>query len=96
VSKQRHDVARYGWPNVLGRQLSAAYTGKHPTTLDKARREGKLRAAGRLGGTGERVYTRAELDRWLTGLPADPPAAGDDLDAAGDDLDAFEDGEGNQ
>jgi hypothetical protein len=55
------------WPSLMRRALAAEYAGVDESTIDRHRRAGTLRPAGKLGGTGAWTYARPELDRWLRG-----------------------------
>lgn len=44
-----------------------AYTGLSRATINRAVAAGLLPVAGRVGGRGERVFRKADVDRWLVG-----------------------------
>ena len=61
------------WPPYLTTRRAIAYTGRSRTTINRAVAAGELAIYGRPGGErGERVFERAELDRWLRGPVPDP------------------------
>lgn len=74
------------WPALLRRSAAAEYAGVDESTIDRHRRRGQLVPAGRLGGTGEFTYTRAELDRWLAGVSVSRSPSGHPDGAPGDDV----------
>ena len=78
--KSDHDPSRAvaHWPPYLTARRAIAYTGRSRTTINRAVAAGELAIYGRPGGErGERVFERAELDRWLRGPVTAPvtPAA---------------------
>ena len=56
------------WPPFLTTRRALAYTGRSRATINRAVAAGVLPVYGRPGGQrGERVFARADLDRWLAG-----------------------------
>jgi hypothetical protein len=62
-------------PDLLTTRVAAAYCGYNgPSALRKAYFDGKVMPIGRRGGTGTLVWRRADLDRFLAGMPIAPSA----------------------
>jgi excisionase family DNA binding protein len=55
-----------GTPYLKSRRV-AAYAGVSLRTIDRAIAAGKLPVAGRVGGNGERVFRRDDVEAWLLG-----------------------------
>jgi predicted DNA-binding transcriptional regulator AlpA len=55
------------WPDLIVARRMPAYTGLSRATINRAVAAGLLPVAGRVGGRGERVFRKADVDRWLVG-----------------------------
>ena len=54
-------------PELYTTRRALDYVGRSRTSLNRAVSAGLLAIAGRVGGVGERVFRKADLDAWLTG-----------------------------
>jgi predicted DNA-binding transcriptional regulator AlpA len=51
---------------IIARRVRALY-GVSGSALNRAVRDGQLPVAGKVGGVGQRVFRRADVERWLLG-----------------------------
>jgi excisionase family DNA binding protein len=90
-----HDASHVtaSWPPFLTTRRTVAYTGLSRATLNRAVAAGALPVYGRPGG-GERIFRRADIDRWLASgfdkRPASVPTPARRRPLATADADAIE------
>lgn len=63
------------WPELLTYRRAAEYAGRSRSSFRRAVIAGLLPVAGRVGGVGERVFRRSDIDAWLLGRSARAGAA---------------------
>jgi hypothetical protein len=69
---KRAPVVDVGTLPLLTFTRAMAFTGKSRSTLERAIRDELLAVAGRVGGRGERVFRRADVEAYLLGATAEP------------------------
>src|ERR1051325_5079181 len=58
------------WPDLLTSRRAVVYSWRSRTSINRAVLAGLLPVAGRVGGVGERVFRRSDIDAWLLGRSA--------------------------